>query len=222
LQPRELYRTQQYATAIYRSELATELMALGYEIERGASGQPEIRGYTPDYLEASSPRRRQIETLLEREGRRGAAAAQIAAHKTREAKSHASHDEMRGRHRRLAQTFGEQPSRVVAKAHRRTTERSVGSSPNDEPSGGAARRHAVLYARDRNLERDAVPHERDYLRDALSRSMGRATVSVSNSLSGRQWKLDQVPAVGDPTHIVQIGRGHRVSTGEGQRRVALQ
>jgi len=35
----------------------------------------------------------------------------------------------------------------------------------------------VLYARDRNLERDAVPHERDYLRDALSRSMGRATVS---------------------------------------------
>ena len=44
LQPRELYRTQQYATAVYRSELATELMRLGYEIERGASGQPEIRG----------------------------------------------------------------------------------------------------------------------------------------------------------------------------------
>ena len=50
-------------------------------------------------------------------------------------------------------------------------------TPNDAPSTGAVRRHAVLYARDRNLERDAVPHERDYLRDALSRSMGRATVS---------------------------------------------
>ena len=45
---------------------------------------------------------------------------------------------------------------------------------------------------------------------------------VSNSLSGRSWELDQVPAVGDPTHIVQIGRGYGVSTGEGQRRVALQ
>ena len=179
LQPRELYRTQQYATAIYRSELATELMALGYEIERGASGQPEIRGYTPDYLEASSPRRQQIETRLEQEGRRGAAAAQIAAHKTRESKSLASHDEMRGRHQRLARTFGEQPSRVVAGARDRTRERAraLGPNPKDEPSPGAARRHAVLYARDRNLERDAVPHERDYLRDALSRSMGRATVS---------------------------------------------
>ena len=31
-------------------------------------------------------------------------------------------------------------------------------------------------------------------------------VSVSNSLSGRDWELDKVPAVGDPTHIVQIGR----------------
>ena len=28
--------------------------------------------------------------------------------------------------------------------------------------------------------------------------------------------------MGDPTHMVQIGRNHRVSTGEGQRRVALQ
>ena len=32
LQPRELYKTQQYATAIYRSELAVRLKALGYEI----------------------------------------------------------------------------------------------------------------------------------------------------------------------------------------------
>src|SRR5260370_21262952 len=47
-------------------------------------------------------------------------------------------------------------------------------------------------------------------------------VSVSNSLSGRHWELDQVPAVGDPTHVVQLGTGDRVSAGEGQRRVALQ
>ena len=45
---------------------------------------------------------------------------------------------------------------------------------------------------------------------------------VSNSLSGRHWELDQVPAVGDLTDIVQLGTGHHVSVGEGQRRVALQ
>ena len=41
-------------------------------------------------------------------------------------------------------------------------------------------------------------------------------LSVSNSLSGRHWELDQVPAVGDRTDIVQLGTGHHVSAGEGR------
>jgi conjugative relaxase-like TrwC/TraI family protein len=44
LQPQELYKTQQYATAVYRSELASRLQGMGYEIERGEHGQPEIKG----------------------------------------------------------------------------------------------------------------------------------------------------------------------------------
>ena len=47
-------------------------------------------------------------------------------------------------------------------------------------------------------------------------------LSVSNSLSGGDWELDEVPAVRDPTHVAQIGRGHRVSTDNGQGCVALQ
>ena len=46
-------------------------------------------------------------------------------------------------------------------------------------------------------------------------------LSVSNSLSGRHGELDQVPAVGDLTDIVQLGTGHHVSAGEGQRRDLL-
>jgi len=65
---------------VYRSELAARLTALGYEFERGRSGQPEIRGYTREYLDASSPRRQQIEAYLAEADRQGAAAAQIAAH----------------------------------------------------------------------------------------------------------------------------------------------
>ena len=46
---------------------------------------------------------------------------------------------------------------------------------------------------------------------------------VSNSSSsGRDWELDEVPAVGDPSDLVQIRRGYRVFTGERQRRVAVQ
>ena len=65
LQPRELYKTQQYATAIYRAELALRLQDLGYPIARGDHGQPEIQGCSVEYLEASSPRRQQIKAYLE-------------------------------------------------------------------------------------------------------------------------------------------------------------
>ena len=106
VQPRELYKSQQYATAVYRAELAARLTALGYEIERGESGQPEVRGYTQAYLDASSPRRQQIEAHLAEEHRTGAAAAQIAAHKTREAKLDLTHEEVQRQHRALAEAFG--------------------------------------------------------------------------------------------------------------------
>ena len=166
LQPRELYRSQQYATAVYRSALATRLTQLGYAIERGASDQPEIRGYTPEYLEASSPRRQQIEAHLEAHQRRGAGAAQIAAHHTREAKLVQSHDPMQARHRTLAEAFGHQPARVVDEAMAR--------GPRHAPHPPGITAHAaVTFATDRNLEREAVVDERALLRDALRRSMGK-------------------------------------------------
>src|SRR5712671_6117271 len=116
LQPRELYKTQQYATAVYRSELAHRLKGLGYEIERGDSSQPEIKSYSAEYLAASSPRRQQIEEHLAKENQRGADAAQIAAHKTRQPKLELSQAEVQQRHLRMAETFGNHPTRVVAAA----------------------------------------------------------------------------------------------------------
>jgi hypothetical protein len=61
--------------------------------------------------------------------------------------------------------------------------------------------------------------------DQLKLMRGRSIffdLSVSNSLSGGDWELDEVPAMGDPAHMVQIGRDRRVPIGEGQRRVARQ
>ncbi|MGC2829401.1 MAG: MobF family relaxase [Candidatus Acidiferrum sp.] len=170
LQPRELYKTQQYATAAYRSELAHRLKELGYEIERGESSQPEIKGYSKEYLEASSPRRQQIEEHLAKENQRGAGAAQIAAHQTREGKLELSHEEMQDRHKAMAAQFGNQPERVVKAA------REHGERLQEEP-GEKAIGQALTYSREKNLEREAVAEERDLLRDALRRSMGDATVA---------------------------------------------
>ncbi|MGH9734213.1 MAG: MobF family relaxase [Candidatus Acidiferrales bacterium] len=169
LQPMELYRTQQYATAIYRAELAARLQELGYEIERGRSGQPEIKGYSKEYIDASSPRRQQITEHLAEEGVRGAGAAQIAAHRTRDAKSALSAEDMFERHRVLAERFGNQPERIVQAA--RAREHGIEREPI-----GAAAQSAIAFSRQRNLEREAIADERDLLRDALKRSMGKTTL----------------------------------------------
>ena len=63
---------------------------------------------------------------------------------------------------------------------------------------------------------------RAVIRLRISQPRTASLLSVSNSLSGRHWELDQVPAVGDLTDIVQLGTGHHVSADEGQRRVAFQ
>ena len=63
---------------------------------------------------------------------------------------------------------------------------------------------------------------RAVIRFRISQPRTASLLSVSNSLSGRHWELNQVPAVGDPTNIVQFGMGHHVSANEDRRRVALQ
>jgi conjugative relaxase-like TrwC/TraI family protein len=174
LQPRELYKTQQYATAVYRSELAHRLRGLGYDIERGESSQPEIKGYSKDYLQASSPRRQQIEEHLAKENQRGAGAAQIAAHQTREGKLELSHEEVQERHREMAARFGSQPEHVARAAKERTQHIERDAPPEKVQS-------AVTFSKERNLEREAVSEERALLRDALKRSMGDATLTQIKS-----------------------------------------
>src|ERR1700757_126921 len=86
LQPKSLFESQQFATAVYQSHLTYRLRSLGYEIESGKSGAPEIKGYSQEYLDASSPRRQQIVEAVARSGFSGPGAAQIAAHNTRDGK----------------------------------------------------------------------------------------------------------------------------------------
>jgi conjugative relaxase-like TrwC/TraI family protein len=86
IQPKSLFDSQQFATAVYQAELTFRLRNLGYEIEAGKKGAPEIKGYSPEYLDASSPRRQQIEQAMAESGFSGPEAAQIAAHNTRDKK----------------------------------------------------------------------------------------------------------------------------------------
>ena len=198
LQPHEMFVSQRYVTAVYRTELALRLGKLGYELERGKHGQPEIKGYTKEYLEASSPRREQIKDHLREQGIDGAAAAQIAAHHTRDRKELLSPGEVLQRHRELAAQYGHQADRVVAQArqHRRY----------QIPESEVQAKQAVTWARDHVFERSAVQDRRAILESALVRGMGETTHAQVRQ------EFERRIETGEFREVSHIGAGKQYTT----------
>jgi conjugative relaxase-like TrwC/TraI family protein len=180
IQPHSLFASQQFATAVYQSELTYKLRQLGYEIATGRSGAPEIKGYTQEYLDASSPRSQQIRAYLERTGHSGKEAAEIAAHSTRDRKEIHSPGEVMAAHRKLAADFGHQAETVVRAARER-------SQHQQKPVNSFDRvRESLTFSRDKNFEREAVVDERALIRDGLRRGMGEIThAQVRTNLDAR-------------------------------------
>jgi len=172
LQTQALFDCKQYGTAIYQAELMYQLRQLGYQIESGKSGAPEIAGYSQEYMAASSPRRKQIEDQLEKAQVSGPRAAQIAAHRTRDKKAQASPEEILAAHKEMAEKYGNQPEKVVRDARLRVENGQIESV--DEKS---LARSGVAYAKEHNHEREAAVDDRDLVRDALRRHMGSIRLS---------------------------------------------
>jgi len=149
--------------------LTYRLRQLGYEITTGRSGAPEIKGYTQEYLDASSPRSRQIREYLERTGRSGKEAAEIAAHSTRDRKKIHTPGEVMAAHRKLATDFGHQADAVVRAARERSQHQEKTINSLDRV------RESLTFSRDKNFEREAVVDERALIRDGLRRGMGEIT-----------------------------------------------
>ena len=172
LQPRSLFETQQFATTVYQSHLTYQLRTLGYEIEPGRSGAPEIKGYSQEYLDASSPRRQQIVEAVARSGFSGPEAAQIAAHNTRDGKQILSPAEVVAAHRQIAFEYGNQAENVVAEAQARRHSRAHLASLEERNHQASS---ALTFARDKGFEREAVLDERAIFVDAMRRGMGEMT-----------------------------------------------
>ena len=169
LQERGLFASQNFATAVYQSALTFQLRNLGYEIDAGKSGAPEIKGYSREYLEASSLRSKQIQEQLAKTGYSGPEAAHIAAHATRDSKQILSPEEVLQAHREIASVFGNQAEKVIAAARNRA------QSQDRQVDSAARAREAVSYAKASIFEREAVSDERVLMRDALRRGMGETT-----------------------------------------------
>src|SRR6185295_13400598 len=176
VQSRQLYRTQKLATAIYRARFAEKLQALGYEIRVDPrTGAPEIKGFTEEYLQDSSPRRKEVLTekgkmkeRLESEGKTvsdNARLQQAAARINRRSKNF-DRDLMRTRALEMDVRHGYQAQRVVAEAQERLPTRL---SQNEIEKRA---QEAVTFARDKVMETEAVADMRDVWIHALRRNLG--------------------------------------------------
>ena len=107
LDPVEIYRSQSFASAVYRSELAREVRSLGYGISvTGGDGRWELDAYSREQVMAFSRRRQDIEQALAENGLSGAAAAQNIAHQSRLPKQQRDESELRQEWRMRARNYG--------------------------------------------------------------------------------------------------------------------
>ena len=189
----ELFRSQQFGSAVYQAELGKRLQELGYDVQPGKNGAPEITGYSREYLDANSVRSAEIRAYLNERGLEGAGAAQIAAHRTREAKSLRTAENVRQLWAERASEFGNEQQRVIRAAHER------GPVISSQGERGEAAERGLTFARDRNFEREAVIDERSLLRDTLRRELGRVDLSASRQA------LENRAGLGE---LVEVAREH--------------
>lgn len=232
VQPLELYRCQQYATAIYRMHLAEKLQKLGYEIEVDReTGAPEIKGISRNYLKASSPRAQEIEDVagklkkeMESEGftvKDEAKLKQAAAVHDRQSKNY-DRDEMRQRHLEMDARFDYQARTTVAQAIER------GAIVIADSDAQRRAEEAVTFARRNAVEREAVADRRKIIVDALRRNIGLTTYdAVITELNARHEQGEFVginhrdaPRAATTRRMVEMERANIQTVLSGQRRQA--
>jgi conjugative relaxase-like TrwC/TraI family protein len=161
LDPVEIYRSQSFATAVYRSELAREVRSLGYHIRvTGADGRWELDGYTREQVMAFSRRRQDIEQALAENGLSGAAAAQNIAHQSRLSKQQHDERELREEWRMRARNYG---IRLEQHFHIEATVPLAAQARTEE---------ALRFAVTHTTEREAVIDRRAIEATALQHAMG--------------------------------------------------
>lgn len=167
VEPLELYRSQEHATAVYRTTLAQAVQRLGYRIARtGQQGAWELDGFSRAQIEQFSQRRQDISTYLQERGLDSPAAAQIAAHQTRLPKEGRDESALRVEWTARAAAIGLDLGQITDVAQRR------GPLEHDASEQQERAREAVDYATAHRMEREAVVDARAVEATALQRGMG--------------------------------------------------
>ena len=172
----EIYNAQRVIGAIYTSELADRLQALGYDIRRtDEKGNFEIAGITREQIEHFSQRRAEIEAALKAKGvdidDASAQQKEDATLKTRARKVDVDHEALIGSWKERAKDIGIDFDAIQAKAD---AQRAQGGVVRADKLTG---REAMSFAAAHLIEREAVVSKNDLMAAAIEHGAGRVSAS---------------------------------------------
>lgn len=214
----ELYRNQRLIGAIYTSELAQRLQALGYEITRtDEKGNFEVAGFTQEQLQHFSQRRAEIVSSLKERGIEiedaSARVKEAATLKTRARKLDVDHGDLLRSWKDRAQQVGIEAEQIVSRAQAQR-QRSGERVRPDALTGLKAMEFASAHL----VEREVVVSRKELIGTALEHGVGRVGASevmkafayleakgdlvrlpdgnftTRKMLSSERWALEQVRA----------------------------
>lgn len=166
LEPRELFRAQKLATAVYRSEIARTLDRLGYGVEVRKDGSVGIDGFSREDLDVFSQRRAEVLKYVRAAGSTTGRLGQKAAQASRPAKRRdVDRDSLVAAWRERAREHGIAGHDLRPAGVRR---------PMDVR---AEARQSVAHAVEHLAERQAAFRVSDLERAALEHGMGRVTLA---------------------------------------------
>ena len=204
-----LYASKMPIGAMYRSELARELGALGYRIEKThADGRFEIAGVPREVVEAFSTRRAEIEAAMAKHGLGDTAEnqslAQRAALMTRAYKRDVDKDALHENWRKQAAGLGFDARALAAEAAQREAGKDAGRtaaglSGDRQRSGKAAEAdRAAAWAVAHLAEREAVFSRTDLLAAMLAWRPGAVAIGEAEDAAARLEKAGTLHAANLP------------------------
>ncbi len=205
----KLYASKMLIGAMYRSELARELGALGYRIEKThADGRFEIAGVPRKVIEAFSTRRAEIEAAMAKHGLGDPAEHQSLAQRvalmTRAHKRDVDKDTLRESWKNQAAGLGFDAQALAAETAQRETGRASGhaaAGPSDDRQGlgrAAEAARAAAWAVTHLSERETVFSRTDLLAAMLARRPGAVAIGEAEGAVTRLEKAGTLHAANLP------------------------
>ena len=223
---------QRLAQEVYHAELSRRLISLGYEVESGKYGEPQLKGFSKDHLEHFSGRSSQIEVYIKQKW--GIEWSKLSREE-RNAHRHL-HDEAWERTRKskkqsdinnLQKGWREEAAAIGAKK----IEMGRGKSPLSDEKRLELARESLSFAIDHHTERESAIKEGELLRTALQAGRGKITIddmkkAVQEAINGGELIRQADGIAGSKQNLVTsreaLEREKRIISYEKQGRGAVE